>query len=89
MERCQSELFDISQRQGRSSSLKELIDEEEAMREHIKLRDPKSRTALIKYYEQLVDDIASAQKRTMWLKESDRLAKEQEIIYWKVEEPDN
>ncbi|EGD98181.1 hypothetical protein GTR04_4204 [Trichophyton interdigitale] len=89
VERCQSELFDISQRPGRASSLKELIDEEEAMREHIKLRDPKSRTAMIKCYEQLVDDIAVAQKRTMWLKESDRLAKEQEIIYRKVDELDN
>ncbi|KAM5443499.1 hypothetical protein MferCBS31731_001272 [Microsporum ferrugineum] len=85
VERCQNELFDISQRPARAGSLKDLIDEEEAIRKHIKLMNPKTRTVWIKHYEQLVDDIAIAQKRTMWLKESDRLAREQEVVYEKVE----
>ncbi|KAF3483857.1 uncharacterized protein GIQ15_03181 [Arthroderma uncinatum] len=85
VEQCQNELLDISQRPARAGSLKELLDEEEIMRKHIGFMTPKTRIAWIEHYERLIDDIGIAKKRTMWLKESERLAKEQEAVFERVE----
>ncbi|KAK2875004.1 hypothetical protein FQN49_001866 [Arthroderma sp. PD_2] len=85
VEKCQNELLDISQRPARAGTLKDLLEEEDIMRRQIRFMKPKTRTAWIKHYEQLIDDIGIAQKRTMWLKESDRLAREQEAVFERVE----
>lgn len=78
---CEIRLYELSQKASRTETLQELLEEEKKIYRCVETQDVISRRTWMERYENIVEDVAFAKTRDMWLDESARLTVEQNTIF--------